>query len=493
MRSMELLEVMGSIRDKYILEAEALRNHTAPVKEFRPRRAMSRIAAVLAVLLFCAVLLQTPMGAAAVEMVKEGFSKLIDTLFPPKEIVIAPEGLPEAIEHEAQGRDPEEDSMGFAIYVDTERYVMTQEDGAYFIRPIHTDPDLPPCEMEIREYPDVDPMTLGQETKAKYEADGWDMVGDLFGITGAKGCSMDVSNGMTSLDAQEGHYFRDNGKGGTFHIICRYFLEAMEGHGTRFAAMYRTFTLIAPQDTSGYTGGDSTLVEAMRQELAYAAEHDKELENTLLNAMTQADMNIASEQRYTLWLDTFDKLWSALSQTMDRTALDALTEDQLNWSMEKAAVLGGKREELDGGSLTATVVFGSGREMLAQRCSQLLAYLEGTAQVPARKYASDLQPEGVVREFTEAWFRGDGQTIKKYLSSECTWQVPGYEGGNPEKVVISGIKNLDSYILDMANRGVIFPSIEFRPTADSDFFCYLSLTMQWEQGQWKVLSCALEG
>ena len=37
MRSMELLEVMGSIRDKYILEAEALRNHTAPVKEFRPR------------------------------------------------------------------------------------------------------------------------------------------------------------------------------------------------------------------------------------------------------------------------------------------------------------------------------------------------------------------------------------------------------------------------------------------------------------------------
>lgn len=493
MRSMELLEVMGAIRDKYILEAEELRGQTAAVKEFRPRRTLSRIAAVIAVVLVCAMLLQTPIGAAAVEIVKEGFSKLIDTLFPPREIVLAPEGLPEAIPHEAQGREPEENTMGFAIYVDTERYVMTQEDGAYFIRPIHANPDLPPCEMEIREYPDKDPMTLGQEVKAQYEADGWDMVGDLFGITGAKGCTMDVSNGMTSLDAQEGHYFRDNGKGGTFHIISRFYLEAMEGHGTRFAAMYSTFSLIAPQDTSGYTGGDSTLVEAMRQELAYAAEHDKELEHYLLNAMTQADMNTAAEQRYTLWLDTFDKLWGALAQTMDQVSLDALTEDQLEWSAEKAAVLAGKREEMDGGSLTGTVVFGSGRELLAQRCTQLFGYLEGTTPIPARKYTSDVAPDEMVKEFTEAWLRGDKQTVKGYLSAEYTRDVEVYAGGAPEAAVVNPVKGLDTILHDMTNRGMCFPSVEFRPSADSDFFCYLSLELQWEDGQWKVLGYGMEG
>lgn len=494
MKAMELLEVMSSIRDNYILEAEEFRQETASIKQFRPRRTLSyRIAAVLAIILVCAVLLQTPVGAAAVEIVKEQVSKLIDTLFPPKEIVIAPEGMPEAIPHEAQGREPEENTMGFAIYVDTENYVMTEEDGAYFIRPIHVNPELPPCEMEIREYPDKDPMTLGQEVKAQYEADGWDMVGDLFGITGAKGCSMDVSDGMTSLDAQEGHYFRDNGKGGTFHIISRYFLEAMEGHGTRFAAMYQTFTLIAPQDTSGYTGGDSTLVEAMRQELAYVAEHDKELEAYLLNAMTQADMNTAAEQRYTLWLDTFDKLWSALVQTMDQATLDALTEDQLEWSTEKAAILEGKREEMDGGSLTGTVFFGSGRELLAQRCTQLFAYLEGTNPIPVRKYTSDLAPDAVVKEFCEAWLRGDTQTMKQHLSDSCTQAMDIYSGGDPSAVTINTFKGLNTILHDMTNRGLCFPSLEFRPTPDSDYFLYLSIELGWENGQWKVLSFGLEG
>ena len=47
-----------------------------------------------------------------------------------------PEGTPEVIHHEAQGRDPEEDTPGFAMYVDKENYVMTEENGIYYVRQI---------------------------------------------------------------------------------------------------------------------------------------------------------------------------------------------------------------------------------------------------------------------------------------------------------------------------------------------------------------------
>ena len=43
-------------------------------------------------------------------------------------------------------------------------------------------------------------------------------------------------------------------QGGCFRITSRYFLEAAEGHGARFAAMVDTFTVIPPQG-----GADSIL------------------------------------------------------------------------------------------------------------------------------------------------------------------------------------------------------------------------------------------
>lgn len=468
MTNQDLLDILGEVKGTYILQAQRYRDGTKKVIPFRPRNRMLRnIAAIAAIVLICAVLMQTPIGAAAVEMVKEGFSKLIDTLFPPKEIVIAPEGMPEAIEHEAQGRDPEEDTMGFAIYVDTENYVMTEENGAYYIRPIHTAPDLPPCEMEIREYPDIDPMTLGQKTKSQYEADGWDMVGDLFEITGSIGCSMDVSEGMTSMDLQEGHYFRDNGKGGTFHIISRYFLEAMEGHGTRFAAMYRTFTLIAPQDASGYTGGDSTLLAAMQKEMEYAADHSKELYTQQTDVtLTRADMNSAAEQRYTLWLDTFDKLWNALAQALDKVSFDALTEEQLDWNAVKASVIAQKTRDANGGSLTALIVFDASATMMEERCGELLAYLEGTAPIQPRAYTTDLSPENVVNAFVESYFE--------------------------DRTNINAIKGMEDYVQHHAQYGRLDVSAEFRPTPDSDYFNYLSITLEWD-GKWQITDHGIEG
>ena len=81
MKSMDLLEAVGSIRDKYILEAEKCREQTVPAKKAKSNRTVQfRIAAMIALVLAGILFLQTPMGVAAVEIVKESVSRLIETL-----------------------------------------------------------------------------------------------------------------------------------------------------------------------------------------------------------------------------------------------------------------------------------------------------------------------------------------------------------------------------------------------------------------------------
>lgn len=274
MDTMDLLETMGPIRDKYVLAAGNVRREKAA------RRIPCTLAAMLALVLLCAVLAQTPMGAAAVETVKEAVGKVIDRLFPPKDILVMPEGTPEGIHHEAQGRDPEEESPGFSMYVDTESYVMTQENGAYYVRQIPIEYDrqeiadqqaalleglspeeqeaaidariqeledfyaaLPANEIEIQEIPDKEFSAYAEEVRHQLSAN-WETIGDMSLVEKPLAFTFTLSGGNGWDSPQEVHYFMDNGKQGTFHIVARYYLEAAEGHGVRFASMIQTFTVV---------------------------------------------------------------------------------------------------------------------------------------------------------------------------------------------------------------------------------------------------------
>lgn len=274
MDTMDLLEALGPIRDKYILSArEVRRKKPAPPIPYT-------LAAIFALVLLCAVLAQTPMGAAAVETVKEAVGQIIDRLFPPKDISVMLEGTPEVIPHEAQGRDPEEESPGFAMYVDTESYVMTKENGAYYVRQIPIEYDreeiadqqaalleglspeeqeaaidariqeledfyasLPANEIEIREIPDQEFSAYAEAVKNQLSAN-WESTGDIIRVEKPLALTFTVSGGNGWDSPQEVHYFVDNGKQGTFHIVARYYLEAAEGHGVRFASMIQTFTVV---------------------------------------------------------------------------------------------------------------------------------------------------------------------------------------------------------------------------------------------------------
>lgn len=405
MNSMDLLEVVGSIRDKYIYEAGVVREGAPPFRRQKSHRPISyRIAAMIALVLAVILFLQTPIGAAAVETVKESVSRLIDVLFPPKDIIVMPEGTPEVVHHEAQGRDPSEEDPGFAMYVDTESYVMTEENGIYYVRQIPMEYDreeirqqqaatleglspeeqeaaiddriqelkdfyasLPANEIEIREVPGKEFSAYAEEVRNQMAAE-WEITEDLIWIDRPLAFTFRVSGGNAWDSPQEVHYFVDNGEQGTFHIIARYRLEAAEGHGMRFTSMIQTFTVVTNVDVQ-----------------------------------------------------------------------------------------------------------------------------DGTAAVQPLDTSVYSSPEIVVSQFMQAYFSGIADSVKPYLSKSFDSAIDVYTDFEPADPEIHAIKGLENWARDLEQWGTIRPSIEFRKTPDSDYYMYLSMTLVWEDNQWKVSEYGLEG
>jgi len=489
MNSLDLLDVIGHAQDAYILDAEDARRDADPGKKPGRRILARRLATAAAIVLACFVFFQTPVGAAAAEVVREQVAKLIDTLFPPKALDVPLEGHANTIPHQAQGREPEQNAPGFAIYVDTASYTMTQEDGVYYIRPnLPPDNTLPTCEMEIREVPDTLPQDLAEQTRQQMLG-GWDQVDAIFRHIEPMYLSFYASGGSNWDSPQEDHCFFDNGKQGSFHIILRYFLEAAEGHGTRFYTMLRTFTLIAPQDASGYTGTDALILEATRQQIAFTREQCGLLQQEMAGLMTQLDMNDNAQQRYELWLDMLDKLWSALEQTYAPPALSGLLAQQLDWSVDAAAFLRSAAAQVGGGSMAPLVYGETGAALVEQRVDALLPFLSGDIPLPQGPAAPD--PEDTVLAFAESCLRGDTAAMAAFLSRTCP--QPSQTGPSYAAATVGAVQGLDATVKDMARDGQLSPSVEFRPSPDRDACLCLRITLLWEEGAWKVSSYSLEG
>lgn len=279
MKSMDLLEVMGAIRDQYILDADESRKElSSEEKKAHIRHTHYKVAAIIALVLACILFLQTPVGVAAVEAVKEQVSDWIESLFPPKNITLTPEGMTEVVPHGAIGREPKDGVPGFAMYIDTERFYGIEENGAFFVRQIPIEYDreeirrqqsalikdlspaeqeayidkhieelkefyasLPPIEIEIRHIVNKDYKTYAAETLVQM-AGIWHRVKD-FGFDASDRYSFLVA-AETKWDApHQYHYFIDDGSGGTFHIISKSYLEA-DGASYRFGVMIGTFTVL---------------------------------------------------------------------------------------------------------------------------------------------------------------------------------------------------------------------------------------------------------
>ena len=284
MTNLELLDILGGVQGKYILEAQKMRTGSKKTHRFRYMR---QLAAVIVLILMLTVFLNTAPGVAAVEYVKEKVTSLIEALFPPKKMTINIEGMEYEGDYVADGVEPEATAEapqpGFAIYYDVDSYTMVKEGDITYIRPYlksmtreevleiygdylsllseeererqiaslmnpQPDPSLPNCEIEIIHL-DIPYEQAASQERGELESQ-WKITEAVAGnrITFSMRNGQEWDSPVEVLD-----YISDE-QGGCFRITSRYYLEAAEGHGARFAAMVDTFAVIPPQE-----GADSIL------------------------------------------------------------------------------------------------------------------------------------------------------------------------------------------------------------------------------------------
>lgn len=193
--------------------------------------------------------LQTPTGVNAREYVSGTVAVAFRQLFPPKKAPVSVEGQTEIVSQEAAIQEPAGEkgstgTPGFAIYYDTESYTLVEEGEFTFIRFV-TDAQIPPCEVEICHIPGQNPAAEAEAAREEMAAE-FETVSEVETLEDLDGVSFSYYVGM-SWDSPCGCvYFLSDGQGGSFRIISRYFVEAAEGHGSRFAQMIGTFRVLAP-------------------------------------------------------------------------------------------------------------------------------------------------------------------------------------------------------------------------------------------------------
>lgn len=286
MTNMDLLDILGGVQGKYILEAQQLR---AGGRKPHRLRYMRQLAAVITLILILTLFLNTAPGVAAVEYVKEKVTSLIEALFPPKKMTINVEGMEYEGDYTADGVEPEVTAEapqpGFAIYYDVDSYTMVKEGDITYIRPylksmtreevleIYGDflsslseeeqerqiaslmnpqaaPSLPNCEIEIIHLDIPYAQTASQE-RAELEGQ-WEITEAVAGNR----ITFSMCNGQEWDSPIEVRDYISDEQGGCFRITSRYYLEAAEGHGVRFAAIVNTFAVIPPQGSADSISSD---------------------------------------------------------------------------------------------------------------------------------------------------------------------------------------------------------------------------------------------
>ncbi len=289
-----LLELIGNIPEEMLDDALNVKKICSSRKK---RVFYGIVAAACMVVLFMRFV---PAGQVMAAQIRENIERLLEELFPPKVIPLSLEGMEENVLHEVYGELPKEaedfsretedvsgenaDKAGFAIYVDTSSFELTEEEDCHIIRgkrTIYTREDairdnaallagLPEEELEqkikeiverTQEFYDnfpVGEIRIMQKQKASVEDVAGEMreemsehyadVSDIMVSGLPKGLYLRADEG-TAWDCEVKEvYFVDNGLGGVFVITASYIVEATEGTGARFHSMIETFRVLELSD-----------------------------------------------------------------------------------------------------------------------------------------------------------------------------------------------------------------------------------------------------
>lgn len=135
------------------------------------------------------------------------------------------------------------ESNNYVIYIDEERYELVQGEDSDMIKPKGWDDSLPEVSMEIRQVVDKKPEEVIAEI---YDSiDGNFDMSDPEKISEPTDGFRIYSRNVDSWDSPViVVYVTSNKVHGSYVIIQKYFLEATEGHGTRFDNLLKEFYVI---------------------------------------------------------------------------------------------------------------------------------------------------------------------------------------------------------------------------------------------------------
>lgn len=118
---------------------------------------------------------------------------------------------------------------------------------------------------------------------------------------------------------------------------------------------------------------------------------------------------------------------------------------------------------------------------------------EGSKEVNIQETVSEVQQiEAIVKKFVGAYFVADSDVMKKHFSASSNVEFTVYEEGDGNEVVINAIKGLDNISKDIEEKGYCIVSVEFKKSAESDYYIYLTIELIQEDGQWKIAYYTLE-
>lgn len=289
-----LLELIGNIPDEMLDEALDVRKTGGSGKK---RVFYAIVAAVCIVVLFIRFV---PEGQVMAAQIREHVERLLEELFPPKDIPLQVEGIKENTTHEVYGELPEEtkefqgetkgeagkgaDKAGFAIYVDMDSFETAKEEDGYIIRGkriVYTRQDairdnamlledlseeekeqkireimeqrqafydsFPTEEIRITQKQEVSVEDAAREIKEEM-SEHYANVSDIMVSELPEGLYLRADEGMAGDCEVKEAYFVDNGLGGVFVITASYIVEETEGTGARFHSMIETFKILEASD-----------------------------------------------------------------------------------------------------------------------------------------------------------------------------------------------------------------------------------------------------
>lgn len=256
-----LLELIGNIPDEMLDEALDVKRADG----FGKKRWLYGIAAAACIIVL--FIKFVPAGQVMAAQLKEQAERLLEELFPPKDISLQLEGMEEEVPHEAYGELPKvtegfskdtekvleqsENQAGFAIYVDSDSFEMTEEEDCHVIRGkriVYTREDairdnaallagLPQEEKEqkIRE--------IVEEKQAFYDSFP---TGEIR-ITQEQEVPVEEAAGEMRKELSE--RYDDVSEIMVSELPKGLYLRVAEGTGARFRSMIETFEVLEPSDS----------------------------------------------------------------------------------------------------------------------------------------------------------------------------------------------------------------------------------------------------